>query len=164
MPAFDISNKISQGVLWGLLSAITFAVRNLFLGRCFSGQSAPKSLGYQVLVVAVLMLPVIVQSSHMPSKMEWGLLVLLGLVFTAVTYALLGHALRFLKAKTVALVACMQPVYGIIFGIVFLKSVPNLSTLVSGIIIVSTAIFEPVREHRKKRVISGLTPNVAQMS
>ncbi len=152
VPEFDFANNMTQGVLWGVLSAFTFALRNLLLGHWFSDQSAARSMSYQVLVVGVLMTPVLLTSPHVPSQNDWWLLLVLGFVFTAFSHTLFGFALRFLKAKTVGLVACMQPVYGVIYGVIFLHSVPELSTLLGGVIIVAAAIYESIREHNKTTV------------
>ncbi len=54
-----------------------------------------------------------------------------------------------LKAKTVGLVAYMQPVY----GVVILHSVPDMPTFVGGAIIVAAAVYEYVREHNKAAAI-----------
>ena len=149
VPAFDLNNNMTQGVLWGILSAFTFALRNLLLGAWFSHQSASRSMAYQVLVVALLLTPVIVVSPHSPSAMDWWLVVLLGLIFTAVSHTLFGYALRYLRAKTVGLVACLQPVYAVIYGVVLLGSIPDLATWIGGAIIIAAAIYESIREHKK---------------
>lgn len=147
VPDFDLSNNLTQGVLWGVLSAFTFALRNMLLGYWFSGQSAARSMSYQVLIVAILMTPVLLTTSHTPSRWDWALILVLGLLFTAFSHTLFGYALRYLKAKTVGLVACMQPVYGVIYGVIFLHSIPELSTVIGGTIIVAAAIYESMRAH-----------------
>lgn len=152
VPAFDFNNSMTQGVLWGLFAAFTFALRNLLLGVWFSGQSASRSMSYQVLIVALLMTPVIIASPHTPSPTDWWLIVLLGLIFTAVSHTLFGYALRYLKAKTVGLVACSQPVYAVIYGVVFLGSIPDITTFVGGTIIMTAAVYESIREHNKATI------------
>ncbi len=149
VPEFDISNSMTQGVLWGLVSAFTFALRNLLLGHWFSGQSSARSMSYQVLIVALLMTPVILTSTHKPTHVDWGLMLILGLFFTAFSHTLFGNALRYLKAKTVALVACIQPVYGVIYGVIFMHNIPNTATFIGGAIIVTAAAYESLREHNK---------------
>lgn len=150
VPEFNMDNNMTQGVIWGLVSAVTFAVRNLLLGYWFSGQSAARSMSYQVLVVALLMSPILMLSSHQPSEHDWWMLVLLGVIFTAVTHTLLGHSLRYLKAKTVGLVACLQPVYAVGYEILFLNHYPDGTTLLGGAIIMAAAIYESLREHKKR--------------
>jgi drug/metabolite transporter (DMT)-like permease len=83
--------------------------------------------------------------------LDWWQLLLLGVVFTAFAHTLLGDSLRYLKAKTVALVACIQPVFGVIYDILFLQTIPTHTTLIGGAIILSAAIYESVREHQKQK-------------
>jgi drug/metabolite transporter (DMT)-like permease len=149
VPEFDLDNNMTQGVIWGVISALTFAVRNLLLGHWFSKQSAARSMSYQVLVVALLMTPVLWLSPHQPTQHDWWLLLCLGIGFTAITHTLLGFSLRYLKAKTVGLVACLQPVYAVGYEIAFLHTYPGMSTLLGGSIIMAAAIYESVREHKK---------------
>lgn len=152
VPEFDINNNMTQGVLWGVVSAFTFALRNMLIGYWFSGQSAARSMSYQVLIVALLMTPVLLTSNHVPSQWDWTLMIILGLMFTAFSHTLFGYSLRYLKAKTVGLVACMQPVYGVIYGVIFLHSIPDASTFVGGAIIVAAAGYESLRVHSKPSI------------
>lgn len=154
VPEFDFSNTTTQGVFWGLASAFVFALRNLLLGFWFSNQSAARAMSYQLLVIALVMLPVVLLSPYTPTPTDIWLLLGLGLVFTGIAHTLFGYTLRFLKAKTVGLVACMQPVYAVIYEIIFLHTVPNLPTIIGGAIIVSAAIYESVREHNKVKSAS----------
>jgi len=153
VPEFDIDNNMTQGVIWGVISALTFAVRNLLLSHWFSDQTAARSMTYQVLIVALLMTPILFLSSHQPSTHDWWLLLCLGIVFTAFTHTLLGYALRYLKAKTVGLVACLQPVYAVIYEIAVLHTYPDWSTIIGGSIIMAAAIYESVREHNKANAL-----------
>lgn len=150
IPEFNLTNNVTQGVMWGAVSAFSFALRNLLLGYWFSGQSAARSMSYQVLIVALLMTPVIYFSSYQPTTIDWWQLVCLGIIFTAFTHTLLAHSLRYLKAKTVALVACMQPVFGVIYDVIFLHSIPTTTTLIGGAVILAAAMYESVREHQKQ--------------
>lgn len=149
VPEFNVDNSTTQGVIWGVVSAVTFAVRNLLLSHWFSDQSAARSMGYQVLIVALFMTPVLLLSNHQPSDKDWWLLICLGIIFTAVTHTLLGFSLRYLKAKTVGLVACLQPVYAVIYEIFLLHEIPDSGTLIGGAIIMVAAIYESVHEHHK---------------
>lgn len=149
VPEFDVSNNLTEGVIWGVISALTFAVRNLLLSHWFSNQTAARSMSYQVLIVALLMTPVLLLSNHQPAEKDWWLLICLGIIFTAVTHTLLGFSLRYLTAKTVGLVACLQPVYAVIYEIFLLHEIPATSTLIGGAIIMGAAIYESVREHKK---------------
>jgi drug/metabolite transporter (DMT)-like permease len=152
VPEFTFANNMTQGVLWGVLSGFTFAVRNLLLGLWFNRQSAARSMSYQVLIVALLMTPVILTSRHIPTPHDAWCLLALGLCFTAFSHTLFGYSLRHLKAKTVGLVACLQPVYSVTYAVIFLNSIPDTPTFIGGGIIVAATLYESIREHNKAAI------------
>lgn len=150
VPSFDMSDNMTQGVFWGLLSAFLFALRNILLGHWFKHETAARALGYQTLVVAVCMLPLLYLSEARPSSEDIGLIIVLGLVFTALAHGLLGYSLRFLRPKTVGLVSCIQPVYGVLCAFLVLGSIPTLWTLVGGVLIGSASLYETLQTRGTK--------------
>ena len=73
---------------------------------------------------------------------QWWLLVLLGIVFTAVPHTLFAHGLIHLKAKTASLIACVQVVYATLFAAVLLGEWPSVNVLIGGLIVISAAMYE----------------------
>ena len=76
------------------------------------------------------------------SGKDAGLLIALGLVFTAVPHTLIAMALRHLSARTVLLVTSLMLVYGTALGWMVLGEVPRLGTLAGGAIIATCALVE----------------------
>jgi len=149
VPEFTISNQTTQGVLWGVFSAFLFALRNIIQGRYFKHYSAKHTLMYQGLVVIILLLPFVNQNISHVTQHQWVLLLVLGVFFTALPHTLFANSLRYLKAKTVGLIGCMQVVYGTVFAAVFLSELPTGSTLLGGLIVVSAALFETYSSVKK---------------
>ncbi|WP_339897563.1 DMT family transporter [uncultured Gilvimarinus sp.] len=148
VPEFDLANNTTQGVLWGLFSALLFALRNILLGHWFSEVSAARSLAYQTAVTALMIAPALLWVGELPQVGDVGLVLLLGVLFTAVAHALLGYSLRFLRPKTVGLVSCMQPVYGVLYALLLLGSVPTLATIVGGLLVSLAAFYETLQVRR----------------
>jgi len=145
VPDFSLENDITQGVLWGVLSAIFFALRNTLQRHYLQGYRGDTSMLYQSAVAAVLAFPLLQQS---PSTFEFDTLwklALLAVVFTAIPHSLFAGSLRYLKAKTVGLIGCLQPVYGTLFAFLILREQPDLFTLLGGALIVGTAAWETWR-------------------
>ncbi len=142
VPQFDWSNATAQGVAWGVFSALLFALRNILQRNYLNDYSAHQSMFYQILVVLVVLLPWVVDSIPDVSSYQWGQLVLFGVVFTALPHTLLVNSLRFLKAKTVGLIACLQVVYSAIFAALILDEIPGLDTLVGGSLVIAAAVYE----------------------
>ncbi|MDH5392974.1 MAG: DMT family transporter [Gammaproteobacteria bacterium] len=142
VPEFSINNQTTQGVLWGVLSAFLFAIRNIIHGRYFNAYPARQALFYQTLVVILLLLPFAGDVMVDVSQAQWLQLLILGVFFTALPHTLFAHSLLHLKAKTASLVGCMQVVYGSLFAALFLAELPDWKTIAGGLIVISAAAYE----------------------
>jgi len=149
VPDFSIDNTTMQGVFWGVLSAFLFALRNLVHGRYFSHYPARQALFYQVTVVIIMLLPFSAEHIAEVNQQQWLLLILLGVVFTALPHTLFAHSLLHLKAKTASLVGCIQVVYGSLFAALILGEWPEWSTVLGGTIVVAAAVFETMTSGKR---------------
>lgn len=154
IPEFKFENQITQGVLWGVLSAFLFALRNIIQGRYFKHYPARHSLLYQAFFVVLLLLPFSGQMIQQVTQFQWVQLIVLGLFFTALPHTLFANSLRYLKAKSVSLIACMQVVYGTVFAAIFLSELPNDSTIIGGLIVISAAAYETFSSVKQKKIKS----------
>lgn len=149
VPEFALNNETTQGILWGVLSALFFALRNIVQGHYFKGYSAKHSLFYQTLVTFIVLLPFSFEVIPEVTNIQWGQLLILGVFFTAVPHTLFAFSLLNLKAKTVSLVACVQVVYATVFAALLLGEWAEFSTVVGGLIVVSAAMYESYTAGRK---------------
>lgn len=150
VPEFAIDDSTTQGILWGVLSALLFAMRNIVQGRYFPGYPARQALFYQTAVTIVVLLPFAGAVIPHVTAWQWGQLLLLGFVFTALPHTLFAHSLLFFKAKTASLIACLQVVYATAFAALILGELPTLSTMMGGLIIVGAAMYESYTTGRGK--------------
>lgn len=151
IPEANLGNDTTLGIAIGILSAMLFTTRNLLQKRYFTQYSGPHAMFYQTLVAVVFLLPWHEAELNSIPLDVWGLIILLGVVFTAAPHALFTSALRHLSAKTVGLVSCLQPFYGAMLALVILGEELSLTTLIGGTIIVATAIFETHQSHQSQR-------------
>ncbi|MDT3336116.1 DMT family transporter [Shewanella sp. SP1S1-7] len=151
IPEANLGNDTTLGIAIGIVSAILFTARNLLHKRYFSQYSGPHAMFYQTLVAVVFLMPWHQTELGNISLEVWGLIILLGVVFTAAPHALFTSALRQLSAKTVGLVSCLQPFYGAMLALIILGEELNLNTIIGGTIIVATAIFETHQSHQSQR-------------
>ena len=149
VPELSLENQVTQGILWGVLSALFFSLRNIIQGHYFKGYSARHSLFYQTLVTVAVLLPFSFEIIPVVTNIQWWQLFILGLFFTAVPHTLFAFGLLNLKAKTVSLVACVQVVYATIFAALLLNEWPEMSTVIGGLIVVTTAMYESYTAGRK---------------
>lgn len=142
MPEIELNNQTTQGVLWGVLSALLFSLRNIVQGKHCSHISARHALLYQALVVIIVLLPFGIDIVPEVTEIQWWQLLLLGVMFTALPHTLFAHSLLHLRAKTASLVACMQVFYATLFAAIVLAEIPTLTTIAGGLIIIGAAMFE----------------------
>lgn len=150
VPEFSINNQTAIGVFWGVLSAFLFSIRNILHGRYFKTYPARHALFYQTLAVILLLLPFSGEMIPDVTQTQWLQLLLLGIFFTAVPHTLFANSLLHLKAKTASLVGCMQVVYGTLFAAIFLTEMPDLNTIVGGLIVISAAAYETISSGKSK--------------
>jgi len=151
VPEFSLDDTTTQGVLWGILSALLFALRNIIQGRHFTTYPAKQALLYQILITSVILLPFGATAITQVNTFQWGQLLLLGVIFTALPHTLFAFSLRNFKAKTASLVACLQVVYATLFAALFLGEWPAISTLLGGLIVVTAAMLETYMAGRRNQ-------------
>ncbi len=153
VPKFDISNDISKGVAAGIFSAITFALRHILHRKYTSHYPGSTIMFYQIIVVVIALLPFIDIKNSIPNQTDLILLIVLGIFFTALPHSLFAYSLRFIKAKTVGIIASMQPLYATVFGIIILGEIPLFNTIIGGLLIVGCAMYESFKTSSEK--VSG---------
>lgn len=145
VPEFDLQNNVTQGVCWGVLSAALFALRNVIQGHYLKGYSGETSILYQGAVAGAIVIPFMTTDPLAVDAENLFKLILLGALFTALPHSFFANSLRYLKAKTVGLIGCLQPVYGATLAYLVLAEQPEWMTLLGGAIIISTAAYETYR-------------------
>lgn len=136
------------GLSWGLASATLLALRNILMKRHLVQYPGTVMMLYQMLIVAVLLLPTMDWSADFTASESIVYLVALGVVFTACAHTLFVKSLVNLPARTVSIVFCMQPLVGVLLAVVLLNEVPAWHTAIGGIIILTVAGLESVRATR----------------
>ncbi|MBK8048018.1 MAG: EamA family transporter [Anaerolineales bacterium] len=151
-PSFDVTNTLTQGLLWGVLSAFTFAVLAL-LNRAYVRAYPPVTVSfYQQAFAFVCMAPFALQWDGALTGQDWLMLVILGIVFTALGQGLIVASLRHLRAQTASVIFGLEPVYGILLAWLLLGEVPALRTLLGGAIILGAVLWASL-QHRSSKPI-----------
>ncbi|EKE67212.1 DMT family transporter [Gallaecimonas xiamenensis] len=150
LPDTDLGNSTTQGVALGVLSALLFTLRNLLHKHQFSHHSGPKAMFYQCLVAVLVLAPFQSDAALAMPAWGWGLVLVLGIGFTATPHALLAQALGNLKVKSVALISCLQPIYASVLAALVLHEIPDWRTLLGGALVVSAAVFETLAARTQK--------------
>jgi drug/metabolite transporter (DMT)-like permease len=149
IPDFNFSNNVTKGGFFGIISGFTFAILAL-VNRRNARICDPIALAfYQNIFAAVfLVLPILTLQITPPRLLDLPNLIFLGVVCTALAHTLFIRSLIFIRAQTAAVIAGLEPVYGIIFAFFMLNEIPEIRTLIGGMIIISTTIFAGGRSGR----------------
>jgi drug/metabolite transporter (DMT)-like permease len=145
----DFQGQVIQGVLWGVFSAVLFALRNLFQKYYFNNATSDSLMFHQVVAVG-LMLAVFVDYPQVRAlaPVDFIKLALLGILSTAGAHTLLVYSMKQLPVKSVALISCLQPVIAALLAWYVIKEIPNLSVLIGGGIVLSVAAYESLQKWR----------------
>jgi drug/metabolite transporter (DMT)-like permease len=93
--------------------------------------------------------PFLAASVPAVSAREILLLAALGVACTAVAHTLYIGGLRTVPSRTAALVASLEPVYGILFALALLGEAPAARTVAGGAVILAAAAYASLRGARK---------------
>ncbi len=156
IPDVNFSNNITLGGFYGVLSGLTFAVLAL-VNRKNAMVSDPIAVAFYqnlfaalFLILPILILPVLVFPGlvlpglaikpRAPDLSDLPLLILLGVIFTAMAHTFFIQSLTKIRAQTASVIAGLEPVYGIVFAFFLLNEIPRVRTLAGGLVIIGATI------------------------
>ena len=148
-PELNFENNDTKGVLVGVISAVFYALRNILTKRNISHYNASKVMFYQLIVVVLLLWPVTISFEYTDSS-NWIKIVSLALITTAIGHTLFVNSFKNFTITAVSIMSSMSPIYGIIFGMLFLTEIPSLSTFFGGTLILTTVVIESYQSAKKR--------------
>ena len=148
VPGFDLSNAVVRGVLWGLAAGLSFAFLSVLNRRLASRHASVAVAFYQDLFAVLFLLPAVIRSGLPFSGRDWALVAVLGVFCTAAAHTLFIEGMKGVGARTASVLSSLEPVYGILLALVFLKEYPSLRTVSGGVIVLAAAAAATVRARR----------------
>lgn len=143
VPRFDWQDASLRGLAWGVLSGMSFAwlaVRNRRYARTHPARSIAL---WQNAFAALVLVPVVLVwpgAASWPGAREVALIVVLGVVCTALAHTLFVAALATVSAHTASVVAALEPVYGIALAAWLLGERPTVGMLAGCALLVVAAV------------------------
>jgi len=151
-PSFDAGNQMTQGVLWGVASGFAYAILCLLSRLHVASRPAMTVTFYQQVFAAAFTAPSLWVFHAALNGRTVCLVVILGLVFTALAQWLFIASLRQIRAQTASVVTCLEPVYGILFAVVLLGEKPSARTLLGGLLIFGAVLGATLAHLRRTRL------------
>jgi drug/metabolite transporter (DMT)-like permease len=140
VPEFRIENRVVQGLCWGMLSGLMFALLTVGNRALVSRRSATGVALWQNACAAACLLPGFALDPVLPTPRDVALLIVLGVVCTALAHTLFIRSMRVLSAHTASVIAALEPVYGIALAFALLGEAPGWRTLIGAALIVGAAL------------------------
>jgi drug/metabolite transporter (DMT)-like permease len=147
-PEFNIESSDVKGILFGVFSAVCYAIRILILKQHVANYNGTILMFYQTLIITVLLVPTLFFMDLSGLKSQFPFLLLLALLTTAVGHSLMLHSLKFFSASTASIIGSLQPIFGIILAFFFLREIPTINTFLGGSLILLTAVIESIRSKK----------------
>ncbi len=141
VPRWTLGEATTLGVAWGVGAGLLFAILMLLNRRLVPVYGPVRLSFYLNLGASAVLLPLLPGAWVPLSAGDWGLLALLGVVFTVGAHTLFIGSLQRLKVQTAAIISALEPVYGILGAVVLLGEVPGLRTLAGGALILGTVLW-----------------------
>lgn len=140
VPEPSLDNTVVRGLAWGVLSGCSFALLAVS-NRALAARRAPAAIAFwQNVCAAACLAPALALAPVRPDAREFALLLLLGVVCTALAHTLFIRSMRVLSAHTASVVAALEPVYGIALAAVMLDEVPDARTMLGAVLIVGAVL------------------------
>jgi len=150
-PEMSLENTQVKGLIFGIISAFFYAVRNILMKKKVATYHGSLLMFYQMLVVIALLWPAFFFFEASPSGNDWLALGTLALLTTAVGHTLFVMSFKHFSIGTASIMSSIQPVYGIVFGILLLDEVPDLKTMVGGSLILLSVLVESIQSNRPQK-------------
>ncbi|MCL2322177.1 MAG: EamA family transporter [Oscillospiraceae bacterium] len=131
----------TTGIVLGLASSLTYAVMTLLNRRFSARYSSYVIVFYEQSTAAIALLPFIIAMKPSVTLNDAGLLLLYGIVFTAIAHGLFVKGLRTVKASIASIISGLEPVYAILLAFVFLHEPSKLQEIIGGVMIITVATY-----------------------
>jgi len=147
-PEFNLESNHVKGVLFGVLSALFYAIRILILKQHIVKHNGTLLMFYQMLIITIVLAPVLFFMDTSVAKTQFPYVLLLALLTTAIGHTIMVQTLKYFSVSTASIISSIQPVFGIILAFFFLHEIPTFNTYIGGFLILSTVIIESVRSKK----------------
>jgi drug/metabolite transporter (DMT)-like permease len=154
VPEFQLKNDLTQGVLWGILSGFTYAILSMLNKKYVKEYSSLVISFYEQVIAAIVLAPFLLLQKAIFKTNDIILLILLGIVFTAISHSLFISGLKYTRAQTAGIISSLEPVYGIVFAVFILKEMPTLREILGGSIILGTVFYLTIKSKKENHQVN----------
>ncbi|NHF59257.1 EamA family transporter [Flavobacteriaceae bacterium TP-CH-4] len=148
VPEISFGNSQTLAIGFGICSALCYAVRNLILKTKVAIYQGSVLMSYQLFITCIVLFPTYFFYDLGPVVGQWKGLLGVALITTAMGHTMFINTFRSFSVTTISILSSIQPVYGIIIGVLFMAEIPYWSTVLGGILILFSVVIESIRSYR----------------
>ena len=148
-PEFSLENDQFKAIGFGVFSAFCYSIRNIYMKSKAKEYEGSILMVYQLIIVSVLLSPVFFLYDMTGIESSLTAILILALLTTATGHTLFIYSFRNFTISTASIISGVQPVYGIIIGMIILGEYPALTTIIGGILILGTVLIESIRNFKE---------------
>ncbi len=145
VPELELTNNITLGIVWGMVSSLTYAALSLINRKLVEKYSGTVLAFYEQGTATVVLLPCFFIYRPVFTPFSLFLLVLLGVLFTAIAHSMFINGMKTVRAQTAGMIASLESVYGIAAAALFLSEIPSSSELTGGAVILAAALYSTLK-------------------
>ncbi|QLB15395.1 hypothetical protein A6B39_07980 [Mannheimia granulomatis] len=134
-PEFTFGNQATQGLLWGIFSALVYGILAVVNRKTMSKISGVQASWWQYIFATLFLLPFSAAELPGVSAQDWFWIFCVGFLCTTLAYTLFISSLDTINARTASMIISLEPVYAIAIAWVCFNEVPSLRMLIGGAII-----------------------------
>lgn len=151
VPDISLQNDHLKAVGFGVLSALSYSIRNIIMKSRINKYNGSILMVYQLLIIFIFLLPsfFLMDNSNLIKYLP--ATVVLALLTTSIGHTLFLYSLKYFSTVTASIISCTQPIYGIIIGMIFLQEYPQPTTILGGGIIILSIVAESLRIYKLRK-------------
>ena len=148
-PEISMKNDQFIAVGFGVFSALCYSIRNIYMKAKSSEYEGSILMVYQLIIVSVLLSPVFYFYDVNGLGASFPAILILALLTTAIGHTLFVYSFRNFSISAASIISGVQPIYGIIIGMIVLGEYPGVRTIIGGAVILGTVLIESVRSFKE---------------
>lgn len=145
VPEFELSNSMTQGVLFGIVCSFSYAVLSLWNRKFVSTYQGSIVSFYEQSAAAIVLLPAMLILKPEVTGRDMAGLLLYGIVCTAIAHSMFIEGLKYIRVQTAGIISGLESVYGIVAAAFLLHEIPSGKELIGGTIILGVVFYSTIK-------------------
>jgi len=142
--AFSFESDYLIAIILGIISALFYSLRNIVTKSKVNTYHGSILMFYQLLIISVLLFPSFFLFGEIDFSGHFPQVMLLAILTTAIGHTWFIYSFKNFTVTSASIISSLQPVYGIILGMIFLKEYPETRTIIGGSLILTSVIIESI--------------------